>query len=168
MNTGTNLAYDRLYGPADSATTYPAYNPYPTSPNVRVKVSTKKENRVAQRRAHATGIMRVLLVVAFAFFVLIRGVMITDRCASVEKKQDELNALVASNEKLQVEIDRSLDLDKVEAYAKDELGMRRAEKYQTIYLNLAQEGYVEKTSKSKNLSKAKTGEFLDGSMTYSD
>ncbi|MBE7040786.1 MAG: hypothetical protein E7400_02330 [Ruminococcaceae bacterium] len=168
MNTRTNLAYDRLYGPAESTTTYPAYNPYPTSPNVRVKVSTKKSNRVAERRAHTAGIARVLLVVGFAFLVLFRGVMITDRCASVERKQDELNALVASNEKLQVEIDRSLDLDKVEAYAKDELGMRRAEKYQTIYLNLSQEGYVEKTSKSKNLSNAKTGEFLNGSVAYSD
>ena len=41
--------------------------------------------------------------------------MVTDRCASVERKQKELNALIASNEKLQVDIDRSLDLDKVES-----------------------------------------------------
>ncbi len=168
MNSRTNLAYDRLYGTSDSAVSYPAYNPYPTSPNVRVKVSTKKSNRVAERRAHAAGIIRVLLVVAFAFLVLIRGVMITDRCASVEKKQAELNALVASNEKLQVDIDRSLDLEKVEAYARDELGMRRAEKYQTVYLNLAQEGYVEKTSKDKSLSKTKVGEFLSSALAYLD
>ena len=168
MNTRTNLAYDRLYGPAESAASYPAYNPYPTSPNVRVKVSTKKSSRVAERRAHTVGILRVLLVVAFAFIVLARGVMITDRCASVEKKKTELNALVASNENLQVEIDSSLDLDKVEAFARDELGMRRAEKYQTVYLNLAQEGYVEKTSKDKDSSKVKAGEFLSDTLAYLD
>ncbi|MBR7163542.1 MAG: septum formation initiator family protein [Clostridia bacterium] len=169
MNTRTNLAYeDRLYGQADRAVSYPAYNPYTSSPNVRIKVSTKKTQRVAQRRAHTAGILRVLLVVAFAFLVLLRGVMITDQNASAEKKQAELEALVASNEKLQVEIDRALDLDKVETIARDELGMRRAEKYQTIYLNLEQTDYVEKTVKNKNASKAQAGEFLNSAVAYLD
>ena len=167
MNTRTNLAYDRLYGTTDPAVSYPAYNPYPTSPNVRVKVSTKKSNRKAERRAHTAGILRVVLVVAFAFLLLVRGVMITDSCASVEKKQKELNALVASNEKLQVDIDRSLDLDKVEAIAKDELGMRRAEKYQTVYLNLSQEGYVEKTTKGKTNTDAKADKISNDILAYS-
>lgn len=169
MNTRTNLAYDnRLYDHADQVVSYPAYSPYHTSSNVRIKVPSKKVNRVAERRAHTAVIARVLLIAAFAFVVLLRGVMITDRCASVEKKKAELEALVASNEKLQVEIDRALDLDKVEAIARDELGMRRAEKYQTVYLNLAQTDFVEKTAKDKSTSGTQIGTFLNGALAYLD
>lgn len=169
MNTRTNLAYDnRFYKQYEQSATYPAYNPYPTSPNVRIKVAAPKTNRAAQRKAHTAGIARVMLVVMFAFLVLLRGVMITDKTASLEKKQAEYEALVASNEKLQVEIDRALDLDKVEAIAKDELGMRRAEKYQTVYLNLEQADYVEKTLKDKSASDVKVGTFLNGVVAYLD
>ena len=92
--------------------------------------------------------------------------MITDKCCSVEKKQAELNALVASNEKLQVDIDRSLDLDKVETIARDELGMRRAEKHQTIYLDMSQSDYVEKVAKNEFSPLLRVGEFFSGLMSY--
>ncbi len=170
MNTRANLAYDNsFYEQYEQSATYPAYNPYSTSPNVKIKTTAApKANRAAQRKAHTAGIARVLLVAFFAFLVLLRGVMITDKTASIEKKQAEYEALVASNEKLQVEIDRALDLDKVEAFAKDELGMRRAEKYQTVYLNLEQADYVEKTLKDKSASDVKVGTFLNGVVAYLD
>lgn len=160
MNTRTNLAYDHT----NAAVSYPIERPH-TSPNVRIKVSKKKEQTKA-KRANATGLVKLALVVACAFVILLRGVMITDKCCSVEKKQAELNALVASNEKLQVDIDRSLDLDKVETIARDELGMRRAEKHQTIYLDMSQSDYVEKVAKNEFSPLLRVGEFFSGLMSY--
>lgn len=105
---------------------------------------------------------------ACAFVVLYRAVIITDKCNAVEKKQDELNALVTANEKLQFEIDRSLDLKKVEAVAQNELGMRRAEKYQTVYIDLAPVDYVEKTASREFAPASRIAEFFKGLMAYAD
>ena len=141
MNARSNLAYNNDY-----ATVYPSANPQ-TSNNLRIKVSAK-QNRAAARRARLIGVTKILFVVSLAFVILLRGVMLTDKTATVEKKQAELEALVASNEKLRVEIDRALDLDKVESIARNELGMHPAEKNQTIYINLEQVDYVERVAGS--------------------
>ncbi len=163
MNRNSNLAYEHR----NAAVSYPVQIPYTPSPNVRIKVS-KKPQEVVRKNANVAGIVKVLLVMCCAFVVLFRGVMITDRTSNVEKKQAELNALITSNEKLQFEIDRSLDLDHVEAVARDELGMRRAEKYQTIYLNLEQTDYVEKTAKGYFTPTKRFGRFFDSIVAYFD
>lgn len=160
MNSRNNLAYDHSYAPA-----YPSYLPQKQS-NVRIKVSNKKQ-KAAIKRAHTLGIAKVLLVVSFAFVVLLRGVMITDKATAVDTKQSELNALVTSNEKLQFEIDRSLDLDHVENVARNELGMRRAEKYQTIYIDLEQTDYVEKVA-GKGSPFSRISNFITGLAAYLD
>ncbi len=162
MNMKSNLAYDN----SRSAVSYPVQSPY-TSPNVRVKVSQNKQ-KATQKRANALGVLKVLLVVCCAFLVLYRGVMITDRSNAVNQKKASLEALVTSNEKLQFEIDRSLDLDNVEAIARDELGMRRAEKYQTVYLDLEQADYVEKVAKNQFSPASRIAEFFSGMVAYLD
>ncbi len=155
MNTRSNLAYDNR-----QTATYPEQFSY-SSPNVRIKVS-KKSEQVVQKRADVAGIARVFLVVAFAFVVLFRGVIITDKTATVQTKNSMLEATIASNEKLQVEIDQALDLDKIETIARDELGMRPAEKYQTVYLNFSQTDYVEKVATPDS----HIGAFLSNIVSY--
>ncbi len=161
MNARSNLAYYNDY-----ATTYPSATPQ-TSNNLRIKVS-KKQNKAAVRRANCIGVAKIMLVVSLAFVILLRGVMLTDKTATVEKKQAELEALIASNEKLQVEIDRSLDLNKVENIARNELGMHPAEKNQTIYINLEQVDYVERVAGSHFSLFDGMKSFLGGLVAYFD
>lgn len=160
MNYRSNLAYNTAASPA-----YPQQTPVRHS-NVRIRVSDKKQ-QTAKKRANVMAIVKLLLLMACAFVVLYRAVMITDKCNAVEQKQAELNALVTTNEKLQFEIDRSLDLKKVEAIAQNELGMRRAEKYQTVYIDLEQVDYVEKTASHKP-STGGIGAFFSGLLAYAD
>lgn len=161
MNTRSNLAYNHHV-----AVPYPETQVQRRS-NVRIRVSDKKQ-RAAAKRANALGLLKIALVVFCAFFVLYRGLVITDKCNAVEQKRNELNALITSNEKLQFEIDRSLDLKHVEAVAQNELGMRRAEKYQTIYIDLEQVDYVEKTAKHQFSPASRIAEFCTGLMAYLD
>ncbi len=165
MNRATSLAYENR----TAAIGYPAHNPYApnTNPNVRIKVSNKKQ-RAAQKRAHIMSLLKIAGVMCLAFLVLYRGLMITDRNSAVEKKQEALAALVTSNEKLQFEIDRSLDLKNVETIARDELGMRRAEKYQTVYLDLEKSDYVEKVAKDEFSFLNQVGDFFGGLLAYLD
>lgn len=155
MNSRSNLAYE-----------HPAQIPQKQS-NVRIRIS-KKKKQSAQKRERALSIVKILLVVSCAFVVLYRGVMITDKCAAVDTKKTELEELVASNKKLQFEIDRSLDLKNVEAIAQNELGMRRAEKYQTVYIDLEQVDYVEKTAKNEFSPASRVAEFITGLAAYLD
>ncbi len=146
--------------------------PYPTrmpsaQSNLRIHTATKA-SEVAHKKSHSVKFSSIAIVVLFAFLVLCRGVMITDKSAGIDKKRNELNALITSNEKLQVEIDRSLDLDKVEAIAIGELGMRRAEKYQTVYVDLEQTDFVEKTAKGSFLFGGKTTPTETGIVSYAD
>lgn len=163
MSAKSNLAYESR----SAAVSYPTKAPYTPSPNIRIKVSTKKQ-QVAQKRANLTSLVSVVAVMALAFIVLLRGLMITDKCAAVEQKQAELNALITSNEKLQYEIDRSLDLKNVEAIARDQLGMRRAEKYQTVYLDLPQTDYVEKVATGEFSLFGRIGSFFSSIIAYLD
>ncbi len=161
MNYRSNLAYNTAASHA-----YPQQAPKRQS-NVRIRVSSKKQ-QAAKTRANVMNIVKILLFMACAFVVLYRAVIITDKCNAVEKKQDELNALVTANEKLQFEIDRSLDLKKVEAVAQNKLGMRRAEKYQTVYIDLAPVDYVEKTASREFAPASRIAEFFKGLMAYAD
>ncbi len=161
MNTRSNLAYNHHVAVPYSEPQVQAH------PNVRIRVSNKKQ-RAAAKRANAFSILRFALVVFCAFLVLYRGLVITEKCNAVEQKRNELNALITSNEKLQFEIDRSLDLKHVEAVAQNELGMRRAEKYQTIYIDLEQVDYVEKTAKHQFSPISRIAEFCTGLMAYLD
>lgn len=161
MNSRTNLAYDvSVTAPYSPRVSY-------EQSNLRIHTSTKA-SETAHKKAHSVKFSSIAIVVVFAFLVLCRGVMITDKSADIDRKRTELNALITSNEKLQVEIDRSLDLDKVEAIAINELGMRRAEKYQTIYVDLEQTDFVEKTAKGNFLFGGDTTSGETGIVSYND
>lgn len=169
MNNRSNLAYDNRAQsayPSAMPHTAPRTLPHP-SPNVRIKVS-KKAQTAAQRRANILGIFKILFVMCCAFVILYRGVLLTDKCAAVEKKQAELETLIATNEKLQFEIDRSLDLDKVEKIARNDLGMHPVEKYQTVYINLEQVDYVEQVAKNEFSPASRIAEFFTGLVEYLD
>lgn len=150
-----NLAYDyrdAYYGGYRGQNAVPAH-----SPNVRIKERPKakpkaqtkqivKKKTKTKAKAKISTIFMIAFLAAAAFLVLFRGVMITEKCNQIEKKEKELTDTVAVNQKMQLEIDQSLDLKKVESVATEKLGMRRPEKYQTVYVNLEQVDYVEKTS----------------------
>jgi len=143
-----------------------AYRPQHNS-NVRIHVSNKKAP-ARHKNSQFASIIRILVVACLAFTVLYRGVLITDKTTVIAEKQANLQALIASNEKLQVEIDRALDLNNVETIARTELGMRPAEKYQTIYLDLEQVDFVEKTAGSSFSPVGRTADAIIGLFSYGD
>ena len=129
------------------------------SPNVRIKERPKakpkaqtkqivKKKTKTKAKAKISTIFMIAFLAAAAFLVLFRGVMITEKCNQIEKKEKELTDTVAVNQKMQLEIDQSLDLKKVESVATEKLGMRRPEKYQTVYVNLETGGLRRKNKRT--------------------
>ncbi len=148
------------------------------SQNVRFKSQPKKQKqltkaqaarrRAARVRARLAVVFSILFVAVAAFAVLCRGVMITESTNRIEKKRKELSDMVSTNQRMEMEIEHSLDLKTVEDAATGRLGMRQPEKYQTVYVNLDQVDHVEKikggvTGEQNKLQAAfgKIKEYLD-------
>lgn len=131
-----NLAYRYEYS------NEPLHTPY-QNPNLRIK-STKKEASKPQPRNRYASFLRLAIVALFAFLVLARGVALTDKANRLNEMKKELAQLQAQNQKTQMDIEKALDLNRIEQIASEKLNMRRPEKYQIVYINLDRVDYVEK------------------------
>ena len=104
----------------------------------------------------------------FAFSVLCRGVMITDKASELDSLKKELSDVKAKNQELQMEIDKSLDLNRIEQLASEKLNMRRPEKYQIVYINLDRVDYVEKAEGSKSGAVSHASKLFNNIKSYLD
>ncbi len=141
---------------ANSSSAYRLYENEPVSvvrqgEMRRVKSNTKIMDHKQTAVQHATGIRRlparlignVLLICVAALLILFRYSAIVERDHQLELLKVERNALVDENKRLQVEIDSALNLENVERIAMTELGMGKPEKYQTVYVNIQGDDYIE-------------------------
>ncbi|NLY42442.1 MAG: hypothetical protein GX066_00375 [Clostridiaceae bacterium] len=88
-------------------------------------------------------LLQVLLCFGVAFFIILRYAAIAEESSQVEAYKKQLNQLKRNNEQMQVELDRSINLQKIEEIAKNRLGMRRPEKYQIVYVTIEKKDYAE-------------------------
>ena len=145
----SNLAYDEL----NFGYEYNAVPKREHSSNLRIRhvqndepEKSKPANKIrtnakAKKRAN----LSLVLLALAAFLVLCRGVAITEKSDQLDKRRKELDAIITSNQKAQIEIDSALNLKNVEEIASTRLNMARPEKNQTIYIKIAQNDFVEKT-----------------------
>ncbi len=114
-----------------------------------------KENRSAakpvasQRPKTRSGFANIVMVAAFfmmAFAVVSGYVAINEAKNEISSLQSEYNDIVASNQAIQVKIDKAIDLNKLQAVAGERFGMVRPERYQMFYVDLQMNDFAEKTS----------------------
>ncbi len=168
-------SYGRRYydGNAVRKTELPSYNP-----NIRIKTSPQPKKQTGkaqtlkkqkqQAKARVTTLLSAALLIVAAFLVLYRGVLITETTNAIEKKEKQLSNLVATNERVKMEIEHALDLKTVENAAVERLGMNRPEKYQTVYVDLNQVDHVEKISKGNIGEESKLFAFFGKAKEYLD
>ena len=98
----------------------------------------------------------VLSVVAmFAMFIILsyRTNIISEKNLELQRlaiKADNANAVLATTE---VNVSRVIDKDKVETYAKQQLGLQKPEKSQLVYINSNYETKVESINEGNIISK---------------
>lgn len=85
----------------------------------------------------------VLLCFGIAFFVILRYAAIAEESSQIEAYRKQLSQLKRNNEQMQVELERTVNLERVEEIATNRLGMRRPEKYQTVYITIEKNDYAE-------------------------
>ena len=129
------------------------YQPYERKKRSE-EVKKAKVQQKPKKQDKLKTMLSIMAAFAVAFIMLLRYVAITEASSNVDRLKKELANLQSANQHMQVQIDGSVDLKKVEEVAINKLGMRRPEKYQTVYVNLKQTDYAEVVGGKKG--KAKT------------
>ena len=121
--------------------------------NKRLKLNTSFKNSAGKAKRHASRgtVLSVAVLLIMAFLVLFRGLMIQSGYDKLEDKKEQLAALIAENEKIQVKIDQTLDLQNIENIAKNTYNMGEPTKAQIVYINLDQTEEVKKVSGGNSL-----------------
>ena len=114
--------------------------------NYNKKVNNDKKSVQANKIEKKVKV-KVVLLVAFLFSILLvisyRNSQITEKFTEVRNLKNDLAAIEKENEQLQVSIESSINLSTIEKEAQEQLGMKRLDNNQKIYVSLPKKDYVE-------------------------
>lgn len=144
---------------------YEAYAPL-QAPRTR---TVRKPNLAKQRRLKRQKMVKVtVLAVCFmmAFSVVLGYASIAQMNQNLADLNHNIAELERANQQTEAQLEYQLDLTKIEAYAKDELGMSRPASYQIVRLNMAKEDKGEVVQESKQGIVTKIGGFFKTVLEY--
>ncbi len=126
----------------------PRKNPYQKKKSSTRKVVKAKEQKQTKRTLKPKVKLVLFIAVAFAilFAISYQNSLITENFNQKEKLKASLAAIDKENEQLKINIEKSLNLNKVEQSAKEMLGMQKLDNSQKVYINLPKKDYIESSS----------------------
>ena len=112
------------------------------------KVEKKPQKRRKKKTELSYGgkILSVLTVAAAAVFMIVQYVTVNELQSNLRKAAEQYKFEESVTAQKSFELEQSIDLSKIEAEATSRLGMRRPEKYQTVYLDVKQSDVTIKTA----------------------
>lgn len=144
---------------------YDAYAPV-RAPRTR---TVRKPNLAKKRRQKRQKLVKItLLSVCFimAFSVVLGYASIAQLNQNLAAINEDIAELERANQQAQAQLEYELDLTKIEAYAKDTLGMNRPASYQIVRLNMAKEDKGEVIEEKKTGIGTKIGGFFKTVVAY--
>ncbi len=124
----------------------------------KAKTNAAKKKSLHSRKSSVRVISSVMVMLAVAFLILYRYSVIVEQNEQISDLKSQYEELADANKRLQVTIDSSLNLANIEEIAINRLGMRKPEKYQTVYINVTGDDYAEVTS-SPQASNSRANQF---------
>lgn len=110
-----------------------------------------KESRQKVTRKNKLGSLIPVVLAFAAAFVIVNGhVSINEANNEIVKLKNEYNDTVATNQALQVKIDKIIDLNQLQTVAGERFGMVSPERYQMFYVDLEMGDMAESTGAGKN------------------
>ncbi len=150
---------DRMYT-GTSSTAYDIPVRYPrtrvtpkTTPEVeKMPNRSKSDKKASVSRAKMT---KVVMLVGVLFILCITvlyryGIILTCN-QQIKELEAQRNEILASNQAAQAKIDKQFEMNEIEKYAKENLGMMKPQSYQIFYIDMnmgdeSGEGTISKTS----------------------
>ena len=108
-----------------------------SEPKKKAGISKKEQ---AKRRSQ---LRTVLVVFALLLMISHRNSLISEEFKVIQNLKSDLTNIEKENKQLEISIEGSLNLNKIEKIASEQLGMQKQTVEQTIYTELPKEDYVE-------------------------
>ena len=83
----------------------------------------------------------IVALASMCFVVLYRFSILSDLNATMNRMNEEYNALRNENRLLKVEIETNIDLDRVKQVAETEMGMHKPDRYQIVPVSVPKNDY---------------------------
>lgn len=106
--------------------------------------TAKSKKTDTLRRLYSAMVLATIFALAIGF--LFTNAIIIEKASKVNDMQNQLRAITAQNNQTTLDIERSLDLKRIEEIAINELGMKHPDKYQMVYVDVEQSNYAEITA----------------------
>lgn len=119
---------------------------------VKPKQNTESKGQISLKTKASTVLMIVALFSALLLIVH-RYNIISERNYTVQNLKKQVDSSKASETEAQIEVEQGTDLNSIEAYAKQQLGMQKPTKNQMIYIDNSQNTSVKNTQNTTVIDK---------------
>lgn len=138
MRTSGNLALNPAYRPT--------YQPTQTSLRKKADVSATKHVKKRKKTSLFVALVYIAVIFSIALCLVTREVRLYEKSNRVNALVNQLEDAEAATKQAMVASEQAIDLQVIEANALTKFGMSKPQKHQTIYINVRQGDYVEKTA----------------------
>lgn len=133
----------------------PEYTPikkkYPKKSTLSKKtMAAQKQAKVAKNK-NIKIMLYIGIIFAILFAVSYRNALVTQRYSELKDLKVQLSKIEKENEQLEVNIESKTNLSAIEKKAKEELGMKKLDDSQTVYVSLDKSDYIESAAESVKL-----------------
>lgn len=110
--------------------------------NTTIKRNVSRNNSVRrqqiQRKKNASMVAFILCGFAMSMIITYRFSLINEKNLEVQNLINELEIVSSQVATSQIQVDQNTDLNAIEAYAKQQLGMKKADSSQTVYIDTSE------------------------------
>ena len=134
----------------------PEYTPikkqYPKKSTASKKiVNAQKQVKAVQSKNNIKIMLYIGIIFAMLFAISYRNALIAQTYSQVQSLKAELSQVEKGNEQLEVTIDSKTNFSAIEKRATEELGMKKVNDSQTVYVSLDKKDYIESSADSVKL-----------------
>lgn len=136
---------------------------YPINkPNVnRKRNNNQKNKKEINAKTRLSSVAIVVSVFVMALILVYRYNVINEKNLKSQSLSDEFSKAEASLVTAQIEVEKNTDLNEVESYAKQKLGMQKPSKNQTIYVDTSKTSNSIEIQNDKSSLKKISDNFLN-------
>lgn len=133
----------------------PEYTPVKKKYPKKSTASKKTINAQKQAKASENKNIKIMLYIGIIFAILFavsyRNALVAQKYSELKNLKVQLSKIEKENEQLEVNIESKTNLSAIEKRAEEELGMKKLDDSQTVYVSLDKSDYIESAAESVKL-----------------
>lgn len=133
----------------------PEYTPikkkYPKKSTLSKKANNEQKQKETLQKKNIKIMIYIGIIFAMLFAISYRNALIAQTYSQVKDLKVQLSKIEKENEQIEVNIEGKTNLSAIEKKAEEELGMKKLDDSQTVYVNLDKSDYIESAADSVRL-----------------